>query len=252
VDNFSINGHAVNFQGIKELDPAISIQEAAQKTKKNGIDEVYFTQDGKNYIAYGDQMDLSQLEKSPIPAISLNGKEASLVTFEDEKNSVGDGVRKGALDGLKNASHVINNGTGTAMNSIGPASIVLAGGAIVLTGIVLAKGGITKAAASPLGNILGDIIIKNSGKALAGVAAAGALALGINVVSNSIGGVGVSLSTEKDYSTIAAVTKEGNFKLINDKPDNPPHPHHPKDDKPSIPRDDKTPVNNGVITIDKE
>jgi hypothetical protein len=248
MDNFSINGQALLVQGVKEVDPAQSIQEAAQKTKKNGINEVYFTQDGKNYIAYGDKMDLSSLKKSGVPAVSLNGKAATLVTFEDENNTVGGGLKRGALDGIKNARTIIGNGTSSVMNSIGPASVIVAGGAIVLTAVVLAKGGITKAVASPLSKILGDIIVKNSGKALAGVAIAGGLALGVNIVSGSIGGVGETLSKEKDYSTIAAVTKEGNFKLVDDKPDDNDHHHHtpPKDDSATPPRNDQK-MTTGVV-----
>src|SRR6476660_1270038 len=100
MDNFSINGQAIKVQGVKELEPTLSIQEAAQKTKKNGLDEVYFTLDDKNYVAYGDKMDLSQLEKSKVPAISLNGKSGTFVTFEDEKNTIMNGIKTGALDGL--------------------------------------------------------------------------------------------------------------------------------------------------------
>ncbi|GIW22718.1 MAG: hypothetical protein KatS3mg068_1725 [Candidatus Sericytochromatia bacterium] len=47
----AINGVQIQVQGIKELKPGMTIQEATLKTKKNGFDEIYFTIDGKKLFS---------------------------------------------------------------------------------------------------------------------------------------------------------------------------------------------------------
>jgi hypothetical protein len=68
----------------------------------------------------------------------------------------------------------------------------------------------TIGASSPLGNVLKDILKNGSIGALKVITVAGAIGFGITAVAGAVGGVSEALSTEKDLSTIASVTKDGN------------------------------------------
>jgi hypothetical protein len=221
MESLAINGKVINVQGIKELKSGLSIQEATLKTKKNGLDEVYFTVDGKNLLAYGDALDLKALSKNKIASITYNGKQGTLVAYEDEANSFGEGLSLGALNGLKNTRDAVLGAVKNTITSIGPTGALLAGGAIGLTGLALWRGAATgavttatagtiTAAASPIGNLLGDILKNGSIGALKVIAVAGAIGLGVTAAAGAIGGVSEAMSNEKDYSTIAFVTKDGN------------------------------------------
>lgn len=215
----AINGRQINVQGIKELKSGVSVQEAATKTKKNGIDEVYFNVSGVNYLAYGDALDLKELSKNKISSITYNNQSGTIVSYEDEINSVGEGITSGALNGLKKTKEALFGAVSNTITSVGPTGVLLAGGAIGLTGMALFRGGAAAAsatvggiaaAASPLGNLLGDILKNGSIGALKVITVAGAIGFGLTAAAGAIGGISEALSTEKDYSTIASITKDGN------------------------------------------
>jgi len=211
----AINGSQINVQGIKELANGISIQQATLKTKKNGIDELYFSVNGVNYLAYGDSLQLDELKKNRISSITYNGYEGTIVAYEDEINSVGEGIKTGALSGLKKTKDAVFGAISNTITSVGPTSVLLAGGAIGLTGMALWRGGMTGAAAvgtaaSPLGSLLGDILKNGSIGALKVISVAGVIGFGVSAIAGAIGGISEAKSVEKDFSTIAAVTKDGN------------------------------------------
>lgn len=212
----TINGVQIQVQGIKELKPGMTIQEATLKTKKNGFDEIYFTVDGKNFLAYGDSLNLKELSKKQIANITYNNKNANLVAYENEMNSVGEGVIQGAINGLKKTKDAILGAVSNTVTSVGPTSFMLAGGAIGLTAYAMIKGAgnattmATIGASSPLGNVLKDILKNGSIGALKVITVAGAIGFGITAVAGAIGGVSEALGTDKDLSSIAAVTKDGN------------------------------------------
>ncbi|MBC7475739.1 MAG: hypothetical protein H7263_15765 [Candidatus Sericytochromatia bacterium] len=212
MSGLSINGRHLAVQGIKEVDPSLSIQEAAVKTNKNGINEVYFNSDGKNYVAYGDKLNIKALKKGDMPTVTMDGKKVNVVTFEDENNSIGSGISKGSLNGLRSARSVLDTAMSSTMRNLGFTTTVAAAGAVGLTGFAIAKG-VSVSSASPIANILGDVLVKGSVKVAAGIAITAAAGFAISVVAGSIEGVAESLSVEKNYSTIASVTKEGNFKV---------------------------------------
>jgi hypothetical protein len=218
MESIAINGKQVNVQGIKELKSGLSIQEATTKTKKNGIDEVYFSVDGKNFLAYGDALDLKGLSRNNIATITYNNRQGNLVAYEDEANSFGEGLKMGAFNGLKNTRDAVLGAVKNTITSIGPTGALLAGGALGIAGIAMWRGAATGAAAtgavtvaaSPIGNLLGDILKNGSIGALKVIAVAGAIGIGVTAVAGAIGGVSEAMSNEKDYSTIAFVTKDGN------------------------------------------
>jgi hypothetical protein len=212
----SINGVQIQVQGIKELKPGMTIQEASLKTKKNGFDEIYFTIDGKNYLAYGDSLDLRELSKKKIPTITYNNRNATLVAYENEMNSVKEGIIQGSINGLKKTRDAILGAVSNTVTSVGPTSFMLGAGAIGLTAYAMMRSSAnasslaTIGASSPLGNVLKDILKNGSIGALKVITVAGAIGFGITAVAGAVGGVSEALSTEKDLSTIASVTKDGN------------------------------------------
>lgn len=244
MSGLSINGRHIAVQGVKELDPNLSIQEAAAKTNKNGIDEVYFTSGGKNYIAYGDKLDLKALKKGDIPNITLDGKQANLVTFEDEANSILNGVGSGALGGLKTTRDVVTSAVSSTMRSSGTTSMIAVGGALGLTGYAVVKG-VTISSGSPIANILDDVLVHGSLKAAKGIAITAAAGLVLAVGTGAVVGAADAVSTEKNYSSIASVTKEGNYKpnppAPPTDPANPPASNTPPSQPPSnTPADNKS------------
>ena len=213
MESIAINGREVNVQGIKELRSGLSVQEAVAKTKKNGIDEIYFQVDGKNFLAYGDALKIGDLSQNKISSVTYNGRMGTVVAHENEVNSVSEGIVTGALSGFKKTKEAIFGAVGNTITSVGPTSTLAVGGALALTGLSIWRGaaaGGVAAAASPIGNILGDILKNGSIGALKVITVAGAIGFGVTSVVGAIGGVSDALSTEKDYSSIAAVTKDGN------------------------------------------
>ena len=61
--NLSINGQQIQVQGIRALKPGITIEQAAGKTKNNGYDEVFFSSNGRAYVAYGDSLNIGGLKQ---------------------------------------------------------------------------------------------------------------------------------------------------------------------------------------------
>lgn len=214
MQTISINGRELAVQGIKELKAGMSVQEASIKTKKNGIDEIYFNVDGKNFLAYGDSLKIGELSKNQISSVTYNGRSGSIVAYEDEINSLKDGMVVGALSGVKKTKDAVFSAVNNIVTSVGPTSaLVAAGGTIGLTGLALWRGttisSVVGAAGSPLGNILGDVLKNGSIGALKVIAVAGAVGFGVTALTGAIGGMSEAKAVEKDYSTIAAVTKDG-------------------------------------------
>lgn len=213
METISINGRVLDVQGIKELKPGMSVQEASVKTKKNGIDEVYFNVDGKNFLAYGDSLKIGELSNNKISQVTYNGRMGTVVAYENEINSMQEGMVTGALSGIKKTKEAIFGAVSNTVTSVGPTASLVAGGAIGLTGLALWRGtsisAVVGAAGSPLGNIFGDILKNGSVGALKVVAVAGAIGFGLTAVTGAIGGMSEAKSGEKDYSTIASVTKDG-------------------------------------------
>ncbi len=218
MESITINGKNLDVQGIKELKPGMSVQEASTKTKKNGIDEIYFNVDGKNFLAYGDSLKIGDLSDNKIASVTYNGRAGSVVAYENEINSLQEGMTTGALSGIKKTKDALFGAVSNTITSVGPtASYALAGGAIGLTGLALWRGttlasvvgSVGVAGSSPLGNILGDVLKNGSIGALKVITVAGAIGFGVTALAGAIGGMSEAKSTEKDYSTIASVTKDG-------------------------------------------
>lgn len=222
--NLIVNGKPLNAQSIQELDDDVTISEAINATRKNGFDEVFFESDGKNYVAYGDKLNLAQFKKGGIPTATYGGKEATIpFAPEDEKNSVWNGLTSGSLDGLRTTRDIITNGLGTSMKAVAVGGVVATGGAITIAGVALVRG---KAMATPLSSLLGDVLVGGATKASKATIIAAGTALGLSVVGGAVYGAIEAMSTEKDISTIAGITKVGKAKK--EKPVEAPKPDNTK------------------------
>lgn len=209
MESILLNGRQLDVQGIKELKTGLSIQEAAQKTKKNGVDEIYFTANGKNYLAYGDALKIGELAQNKIATVTYNANAGSVVAYENELNSFGEGLKSGAMGGVKKAKDAVLGAVSNTITSVGPTATLAVGGVIGLSGLAMWRG-VAMQGATPMGNMLGDLLKNGSIGALKVITLAGAIGFGVSAIAGSVGGVSEALTTEKDYSSIAVVTKDGN------------------------------------------
>lgn len=218
--NLSINGRQVPVQGIRQLRPGITIEQAVQKTKNNGLDEVFFNSNGKNYIAYGDSLNLSGLKRNQIPTITFNGAKADVVAYDDEANSVWEGMSKGAVEEIKTGMNAVRTAVSNLVTTVTPA--VAAAGGVGIAGLGIYQMwrasqtagtiGASMAASSAAGGAVGWIGEALRGSVVGGLkiaAISGAVGLGILGGYGAVKGALEARSTTKDLSTIASVTEEG-------------------------------------------
>jgi len=205
----TINDKLINVQGIRPLKPGLSVQEACEKTKKNGLDEVYFMSGGKTYLAYGDNLNLSDLSKREIPRANFNGMSADIIAYEDEMNSVGQGIKTGVLKAWKETGNSVVGAVKSVIGTIGPGGALLLGGGIVGVSALLAlKTGTLTLDGGLMGNF-GKVALQTAFSAMKVIAVTGAVGMGVSGVAGAISGATEAGAHEKDYSTIAAVTYEG-------------------------------------------
>lgn len=217
--NLSINGRQIAVQGIRPLRPGITIEQAVQKTKNNGLDEVYFSSNGRNYVAYGDSLALSDLKRNKIPAISFKGATADVVAYDDEANSVWEGVRKGAVDEVKNGMTAVRTAISNLITTVQPAIAVAGGVGIAGVGIYQVwrasqnagaiGASLTASSATGVGQWIGEALKSSVIGGLKVAAVSGAAGLGILGAYGAVKGALEARNTTKDLSTIASVTEEG-------------------------------------------
>lgn len=218
--NLTINGKAIPVQGIRALRPGITIEQAVQKTKNNGLDEVFFQSNGRSYIAYGDSLNLSGLKSNKIPTITFNSAKADIVAYDDEANSIWEGMSKGAVDEIKTGMTAVRTAISNLVTTVSPA--VAAAGGIGVAGLgvyqmwrasqTAGTVGASLAASSAAGGAGAWIGEALRGSVIGGLkiaAISGAAGLGILGAYGAVRGALEARSTAKDLSTIASVTEEG-------------------------------------------
>ena len=218
--NLTINGRQIPVQGIRPLRPGITIEQAVQKTKNNGLDEVFFASGGRNYIAYGDSLNLSGLKRNQIPEIKFNDAKADVVAYDDEANSVWEGMSKGAVDEIKTGMNAVRTAINNLVTTVTPA--VAAAGGVGIAGLGIyqmwraSQGagaiGASLAANSAAGGAVGWIGEALRGSVIGGMkvaAISGAVGLGILGTYGAVKGALEARTSVKDLSTIASVTEEG-------------------------------------------
>lgn len=217
--NLSINGQQIQVQGIRALRPGITVEQATQKTKNNGLDEVYFNSNGHTYIAYGDSLNISALKKNNIPTVLFNNQKADVVAYEDEANSIWEGAAKGAIEEVKNGMNAVRTAVSNLITTVQPAVAVAGGVGITGLGIYQiwrasqAAGtvGAGLAASSAAGSVgwIGEALRGSVVGGLKVAAISGGVGLAILGGYGAIRGALETSNASKDYGTIASVTEEG-------------------------------------------
>jgi hypothetical protein len=222
--SLTINGVNIPVQGIRALKPGITIEQASQKTKNNGLDEVFFTSNGKAYIAYGDSLNLSGLKKNNIPTVTFDGQKADIVSFDDEANSVWEGAKMGSIKALKDTTDSVFGAVKNIITTIGPTAGVAGGVGIAgysiyqmvkASGQGAAIGSVSTAVAASGGlppGFAGGILDGLKSGVVGGlklIAIAGAVGAGITMTYGAVKGAMEAKSAVKDQSTIASVTEDG-------------------------------------------
>lgn len=218
--NLTINGKAIPVQGIRALRPGITIEQAVQKTKNNGLDEVFFKSNGRTYIAYGDSLNLSGLKSNKIPAVTFNGAQADAIAYDDEANSVWEGMTKGAVDEIKNGMTAVRTAISNLVTTVTPAVAAAGGVGVAGLGIyqmwrasqtagTVGAALATTGATSGIGSWVGEALRGSVVGGLKVAAVSGTVGLGILGAYGAVRGALEARNSTKDLSTIASVTEDG-------------------------------------------
>lgn len=87
-----LNGQSVQAQAIREL--TVPLPAAQQALDRNGLDEIYFEQDGKTFVAYGSGLQLGGMRKGEVPALTRDGKPVQFLALSNETNTAREGAKK--------------------------------------------------------------------------------------------------------------------------------------------------------------
>ncbi|PIQ26640.1 hypothetical protein COW36_01230 [bacterium (Candidatus Blackallbacteria) CG17_big_fil_post_rev_8_21_14_2_50_48_46] len=224
--SLTINGVNIAVQGVRALKPGITIEQASQKTKNNGLDEVFFTSNGKAYVAYGDSLNLSGLKKNSIPTVTFEGQKADVIVYEDEANSMLEGAKLGSVKALKDTSDAVFGAVKNIITTIGPTAGIAGGVGIAGYGIyqmlkTTGQGAATGAVGATLAGAtagglppgmaggIWDALKSGVVGGLKLIAVAGAVGAGISMGYGAIKGAMEAKSTVKDISSIASITEDG-------------------------------------------
>lgn len=91
----TVNGQSLNGT-VRELKAGVALEQAFQAGKKDGLDQVYFQAEGKNYVLQGDGLDLKALKKGDMPFVQLHSEKgaamAEVKMVDNEKNTFMEGA----------------------------------------------------------------------------------------------------------------------------------------------------------------
>lgn len=108
-------------QDVREL--TVPLEVAAKHTENNNMDEVFFTYEGKDYVAFGDNLKFDTM--SALETISLNRKGIDILYTQDESSTIGEGA-SAALNST--AGKIVKYGATGAGALAGAGLALLAGG----------------------------------------------------------------------------------------------------------------------------
>ena len=161
MDIIKVNGMDVKAETVRTLNKNVTLPDLNEAIEKNGLDEIVVKdpQTNKTYVAWGQDMNLDSLknlQNGYVPTVTINGKKAEIILFDNEINSAKEGAQK-AL--------------GLSKNLAISAGKLIADGGSYLTTAKTASGAFVKATAL-VGSIWGMSQIAVSGTILGGAAAA--------------------------------------------------------------------------------
>jgi len=110
-----------NAKDVREL--KVPVHVAAKQTEDNGLDEVFFSMGGKDYVAFGDNLKFDAM--SSLAMLSFKNEGVEIQYFQDETNSAGEGAKSALNSGFGKTVKYGATGLGAAA---GVALALLAGG----------------------------------------------------------------------------------------------------------------------------
>ena len=220
----TINGQQISVQGIRPLRPGITVEQAVQRTKNNGLDEIFFTSNGRAYVAYGDSLNLSGLKKNAIPAVMHQSQQADVIAYDDEVNSVWEGMRKGAVEEIKTGMNAVRTAVSNLITTVQPTVAVAGGIGIAGMGVyhlwrtaqggaIGASMGLASGASAGAGQWIIDALKGSVVGGLKIAAISGGVGLAIMGGYGAIKGALEAKETQKDMASIASITEEGSSPL---------------------------------------
>ncbi len=215
--NISINRQNIAVQGIRELRAGITVEQAVQKTRNNGLDEVFFKSNGRTYVAYGDALKISDLRKNEIPAVMFNHMSADIIAYDDEANSYLEGAMRGATEEIGHAVGFVRGAVSNLLRRVGPTVAGAAGVGAVGMGLytvwkrsqVGAIGTALSAQGGAVGVATGSKVVSGLVGGIKTAAIAGLAGAGILAAYGALKGALEVKATTKDYSSIASIVHEG-------------------------------------------
>jgi hypothetical protein len=149
---------ALNYEGIREVN--VPNSQALEKTKEDGLKEVFFKAGDKEYVAYGKNLDVDKFKNSF--STTFEGAEVKIDFVDNEANTALEGTNKAlkSEDGIaaKSFAAVAGAGIGLVVGAVagrfagGPVfTLVTAVSSAIITGIAMAK--VTEAGVATAGAI---------------------------------------------------------------------------------------------------
>lgn len=172
MSDLTING--INVRGtIQELKKDITLEQAYIKTQKDKMDQVYFKSEGKDFVAFGQGLNLKGIKKAVLPNAKLDGKEAEIKFIDNEVNTAGEGVKKvwKVAAGVAGGGLVgwgLLAGIGSSMINTGGLSVLFAfaGAGAIYGGMIVAAVGAIGAVATTAGGAIYGATIKANPEAI--------------------------------------------------------------------------------------
>lgn len=242
--NLIINGVNTGAQNVREITEGVTLEQIQQAIDGDGYDSLVYEQDGKAYIAWGDNLNFEGLEglaQGDTVNAKSGGKNINLVLFENEVNSASEGVgqawelgKKGVVGGGK---MFLDQGVQIVGAGVTLGMFARWGGAKTaqtLAAQTLGKAAVTQATSKAVGHVAGQAIAESAtvgskslfskagtwlfgpaqpltGSAMKGLAKAGKWAAIGAVVVAGVGTAGLAIyggNRSHDVSGIDSITKK--------------------------------------------
>ena len=205
-DVVRINGRALAYQGAGHVRADVPTEAALQKVKSNGLDEVFLNvrdDAGKTHriVFYADQLDLSFTQFKKTPQVSINGRTATLVGFDQEPTTAIDGAVEGAKQGLADAFDTLSRLAQSFLGNLVGGGIGVIGAGALLSLVATATG-----AGAGLGAALGAIAAPLTGGALM----LAAVSFGLIAINGAVKGAMTASQRQPKMDTIAGIVEEAN------------------------------------------
>jgi len=182
----TINGVSLGYQGRGTVRRDLTTEKAAAALRNNGLDEIilsYKNDKGQTEraVVWGDRLDLSFRKGKTEPVVTIDGRPAKIVHFDNEATTFGEGALRGAAEGYRDAFDTLSDVGKKTLKSL-----AIGTGAVMTGGVVLAaaKGTASIVAGAAIAKPVAIGAVTVGAIAVVVVGAAGALKGGFGAESN--------------------------------------------------------------------